>query len=82
MVSLRYHNNVVTDFEQLVKLLPPQGSCVPAAFNGAPGRLLAEAGVSPRSMSPKGARYQSPGQRPIGARLAVRDIRKPAQRAA
>jgi hypothetical protein len=23
MVSMRYHNNVVADFEQLVKLLPP-----------------------------------------------------------
>jgi hypothetical protein len=37
MVSMRHHNNVVADFEPLVKLLPPQRSCVSVAFNGALG---------------------------------------------
>jgi hypothetical protein len=49
MVSMRYDDKVVADFEQLVKLLPPRRRCVPAAFNGALGRLLADAGVSPHS---------------------------------
>jgi hypothetical protein len=48
MVSMRHHNNVVADSEQLVKL-PAECSCVPFAFNGALGRLLADAGASPHS---------------------------------
>lgn len=29
MVSMRYHNKVVADFEQLIKLLPPSAVATP-----------------------------------------------------
>ena len=54
-MSMRRGDKVVPDFEQLVKLPPPRRSCVPAPVNGALGRLLAEAGISPRSVSSNGA---------------------------
>ncbi len=60
------NDKVAPDFEQLVKLLPPLRSCVPAAFNGALGRLLADARISPHSAK-RG--YQSGQSKPNCAHL-------------